>query len=224
MMKKYMPLICIGAVLIFCNTASAESSEIVRFDGQGNGKSPVFTVDGPWTMDWSASSEFPSLASFEMRLHDGTSGEIIGKVVELEGTGQGLRLFKDGGIYQIVVTGRSVEWDIGILEVSEEQAARLKRNTEGRPSLIDSSRRISRRVPESSFVEWRPEGNETLLLFNDDGVAWRISFSPNCPGLKSATAISFVTPVVDGTDEYDSILLEDGTRCYFNSVTPSSVP
>ncbi len=34
----------------------------------------------------------------------------------------------------------------------------------------------------------------------------------------------FVTPVVDGTDEYDSILLEDGTRCYFNSVTPSSVP
>jgi hypothetical protein len=43
-------------------------------------------------------------------------------------------------------------------------------------------------------------------------------------GLKSATAISFVTPVVDGTDEYDSILLEDGTRCYFNSVTPSSVP
>jgi hypothetical protein len=204
--------------------ASAESSEIVRFDGQGNGKSPVFTVDGPWTMDWRASSEFPSLASFEMPLHDGTSGEIIGKLVELEGTGQGLRLFEDGGTYQIVVTGRSVEWDIDILEVSEEQAARLKRDTEGRPSLIDSSRRISRRVPESSFVEWRPEGNETLLLFKDDGVVWRISFSPNCPGLESATAISFVTPVVDGTDEYDSILLENGTRCYFNSVTPGSVP
>jgi hypothetical protein len=61
-------------------------------------------------------------------------------------------------------------------------------------------------------------------LFNDYGVAWRISFSPNCPGLKAATAISFVTPVVDGADEYDSILLEDGTRCYFNSVTPNSVP
>jgi hypothetical protein len=209
---------------MLCNIASVESSEIVKFDGQENGKSPVFTVDGPWTLDWSAHSEFPLLASFEMRLRDGTSGEIIGKVVELEGTGRGLRLFEDAGTYQIVVTGRSVEWYIEIMEVGEEQAASLKRGIEGRPSLIESSQRISRRVPESSFVEWRPEGNETLLLFNDDGVAWRISFSPSCPGLKSATAISFVTPVVDGTDEYDSILLEDGTRCYFNSVTPNSVP
>jgi hypothetical protein len=209
---------------MLCNIASVESSEIVKFDGQENGKSPVFTVDGPWTLDWSAHSEFPLLASFEMRLRDGTSGEIIGKVVELEGTGRGLRLFEDAGTYQIVVTGRSVEWYIEIMEVGEEQAASLKRGIEGRPSLIESSQRISRRVPESSFVEWRPEGNETLLLFNDDGVAWRISFSPSCPGLKSATAISFVTPVVDGTDEYDSILLEDGTRCYFSSVTPNSVP
>jgi hypothetical protein len=223
MMKKFIHLLCIGTVVMLCNTASAESSEIVRFDGQGNGKSPVFTVDGPWTMDWSASSEFPSLASFEMRLHDGTSGEIIGKVVEIEGTGRGLRLFEDTGTYQIVIIGRSVEWDIEILEISEEQAASLKRGTEGRPSLIDSSRRISRRVPESSFVKWRPEGDETLLLFKDDGVAWRISFSPNCPGLKSATAISFVTPVASGTDQYDSILLDDGTRCYFASVTPNTV-
>ena len=222
MMKKCIPLICIGAVVMLCNTASAESSEILRFDGQGSGKSPVFTVDGPWTMDWNADSEFPLVASFEMRLHDGTSGEIIGKVVEIEGTGRGLRLFEDTGTYQIVIIGRSVEWSIEILEISEEQAASLKRSTEGKPSLIDSSRRISRRLPESSFVEWRPESDETLLLFNDNRVAWRISFSPNCPGLKSATAISFVTPVTDGTDQYDSILLDDGTRCYFTSVTADS--
>jgi hypothetical protein len=80
-------------------------------------------------------------------------------------------------------------------------------------------------VPEGSFAEWRPEDNETLLLFNEDHVVvWRISFSPSCPGLKSVQSISFVTPLGDRIDQYDSILLEDGTRCYFANVTPSLVP
>lgn len=225
MIKKCSSFICIGIIAILCDSASAESFEAVRFGGKESGESPVFTVDGPWTMDWSAHSEFPLLASIEMRLHDGESGEFVGRVVSLEGTGQGLRLFEEPGSYKIVIVGRSVTWDVEILQVSTEQAAKLKRGTQERPSLLDSSRRVSRRVPEGSFAEWRPEDNESLLLFNKDrAVVWRISFSPSCPGLKSVKAISFVTPMGDRTDQYDSILLEDGTRCYFASVTPGSVP
>jgi hypothetical protein len=77
---------------------------------------------------------------------------------------------------------------------------------------------VLRRVRESSFVEWRPVDDETLLLFSDEGLGWRVAFSPGCPGLKSATVISFVAPVISDDDQYDSILLENGTRCYFDSV------
>lgn len=221
-MKNIIPSICIGVAAILWSSAFAENPENLRFIGEGSGESAVFSMDGPWTLDWSVNSEFPLLASFEIRLHDGVSGKIIGRVAELEGIARGLKLFEQSGTFQIVVAGRSVNWEIDVLEVSEQQAADLK----GGSSLSASSLRLSRRVPEGSFVEWRPEGDGTLLLFDDNEVVWRISFSPDCPGLRSASVISFVTPAGDlgGTDQFDSILLEDGTRCYFNSVIPGSVP
>ena len=89
--------------------------------------------------------------------------------------------------------------------------------------MSDSTRRAARLVPEASFESWRPEGNNTLLLFKDGNLGWRISFSPSCSGLESATALSFVMASGDGMGQYDSILLEDGTRCYFNSVIPGGV-
>lgn len=223
-MKKYFPSVYLCTVVLMCNMPTAANSEVVEFAGEGNGKSPVFSVNGPWTIDWAAHSEFPLLASFEMRLHSGSSGEIIGKVAEIEGTGRGLRLLEEAGTYQISIVGRSVEWDIEVVEVSAAQAERLKRETENKRSLSDSAKRISQRIPENSFMEWRSEGNDTLVLLNGDEVAWKISFDPICRGMNSATAISFVTPAANGINDYDSILLEDGTRCYFRSVTPGSVP
>jgi len=200
---------------------SVATADVQRLSGKDSGKPPAFTVDGPWTMDWSTRSDFPLLASIDMRLHDGTTGEFIGMVVELKGTGRGLKLFEDAGTFQVVVVGAFVEWDIEIQEISEERAASLKRNADGRPSLLDSARQASHRVPEGSFQSWRPQDDENLLLFDDHGTGWRVSFSPACPGLHSATAISFVTPAAGGLDQYDSILLDDGTRCYFDRVIPT---
>jgi hypothetical protein len=42
--------------------------------------------------------------------------------------------------------------------------------------------------------------------------------------LEKATAVSFVTPQNDPEGSYDSILLDDGTRCYFGKVIPSYAP
>ena len=77
------------------------------------------------------------------------------------------------------------------------------------------------RVREGSFSSWRPESDEALLLFSEDGVIWRATFTKPCPGLASATAISFMTAPTGGLQEYDSILLEDGTRCMFARVAPT---
>jgi hypothetical protein len=97
----------------------------------------------------------------------------------------------------------------------------MRREAEGRSTILDTAREVSRLIPESSFESWRPEGNDTLLLFRDGILSWKIAFAPVCPGLESATALSFVMRSVDrGTDQYDSILLDSGQRCYFTSVTP----
>ena len=63
---------------------------------------------------------------------------------------------------------------------------------------------------------------QTLLLFAADKVhGYRVMFSPACPGLSNAKALSFVTEFDQGVESYNSILLDNGTRCYFNRVVPT---
>ena len=216
----------VSAILIFSMSllSGLAAADVQKLSGKDNGMPPAFTVDGPWTLGWEARSDALDLASIELRLRQGMTGEFIGMIAEVKGTGTGLKLFENSGTFQVVVVGTLVEWDIEIEEISEELAASMKRSAEGQPSLLDSVRKASRLVPEGSFESWRPQGDEKLLLFDDDRAGWRVSFSPACPGLAAATAISFVMTADGGNvGQYDSILLDDGTRCYFERVVPESV-
>ncbi len=207
-------------VVQFC-VASAADTEPVRFDGKDNGRTAVFETEGPWMLDWSISSDLPAHAVFEMRLHDGASGDFAGRIVELHGTGNGLKLFEEGGDYQIAIVARNVAWELKISQLTKKQAAQIKRLTEHGPTLQDKARATLRLVREGTFSEWRPEGNDALLLFDSNNMGWRATFAQPCPGLESAKVISFVTPAVGSLEDYDSILLEDGTRCYFDRVVPT---
>ncbi len=207
-------------VVQFC-VASAADTEPVRFDGKDNGRTAVFETDGPWLLDWSIRSEAPLLAVFEMRLHDGASGKFIGSLVELHSPGSGLKLFEEGGRYQIAIVANNVTWELEVSQISEEQAAQIRRLSEGEPTFQDSAKATLRLVRKGTFSEWRPDGNEVLLLFDSNNIGWRATFAQPCPGLESAKVISFVTPAAGSMEDYDSILLEDGTRCYFDRVVPT---
>ncbi len=218
--SRYCQLV-VGLFAMHCCMASAADTERVRFEGEDSGRTAVFETHGPWMLDWSIHSDLPSLAVFEMRLHEGSSGDYVGSLVELHGTGSGLKLFEEGGDYQIAIVAQYVSWELEIRQVSEEQAAEIKRLSQGEPTLKDSARNTLRLVREGTFSEWRPDGNNALLLFDNNRMRWRATFTRPCPGLESATVISFVTPAAGGLEEYDSILLEDGTRCYFDRVVPT---
>ncbi len=154
---------------------------------------------------------------------DDATGDLIGRVAELEGVGRGLRLLEDSGSFIIVVGGREVQWEVEVSQLSKDRAAILTHGVDVSRSLAESSLRLSRRVLATSFTEWRPQGDDGLLLFDDGDVVGRISFLPACPRLSSAASISFVTPADNGLDNYDSILLVGGTRCYFHQVVPFSI-
>jgi len=216
-MNRRFCMISVGVISILAT--SAVTADSVRLDGQGSDRPPAFTAEGPWILDWSTRSEFPMLANFEMRLLDASSGEFLGTIAQLEGTGRGLKLFEFSGSYQLVIVASNVNWEIEISEVSEDEVGQMRRAAKGKPSLEDSSQMVLRRVRDSSFVEWRPVDDDTLLLFSDDGLGWRATFASACPGLKAATAISFVAPMTSADSQYDSILLDDGTRCYFDRVS-----
>jgi len=221
-MRRWLFRLTLGLLVLQAADAWADTDRL-RFSGTGNGSTDVFATAGPWLLDWSIHSETALPSYFEMRLHDGGSGQHIGTIVQLEGTGNGLKLFEHGAEYKISVVASNISWELEIAEVSEEKAAEIKRLSVGDPSLADASQQALRRVREGSFRSWRPEGNDALLLFDSDGMGLRASFIAPCPGLESATAISFATPAVGSIDEYDSILLDDGTRCYFDRVVPTRI-
>jgi hypothetical protein len=207
------------ALLLFVAMPAFAGEE--RLTGSGDGRPPAFTVDGPWLAEWSTTSEYPQLATIEIRLYDADNDEYLGKVAELKGTGNGVKLFESPGTYQFVIVGKFVDWDIRIYEVDAERAAEMRRKAEGRSTTLDLSRQATRLVPESSFESWRPEGDDTLLLFRDGTLSWTIRFDPPCPGLGSATALSFMAHSMErGVEQYDSILLDDGRQCHFSSVAP----
>lgn len=203
-------------------TASANDDEALLFTGTGSDRTPVFQTTGPWLLAWSVRSDYAHMTEFEMRLYDAETDEPVGTIAQLEGTGQGLKLFEDAGRWQIEVFSQALTWTVEIAEVGTDEAVALKRASEGRATLEDQASIAASRVPGDAFVSWRPVDDSTLLLFaGDDTTGFRITFDPPCPGLSEAKALSFVSASGPDTERFDSIMLDDGTRCYFGRVVPS---
>jgi hypothetical protein len=160
--------------------------------------------------------------NFELRLLDANTGEYLGTIAQLEGEGSGFRLFEKAGSYRIDVVAQHVIWEMLVEPIDEQRAAELKALTEKGPSLAVRAKAAARQVPEGAFSSWRPVDDQTLLLFAEDGESgFRVTFEPACPGLSKATALSFVTVFEPGVERYDSIFLDDATRCYFKEVIPT---
>jgi hypothetical protein len=210
----------------------------LRFAGDTADTTDVFTMDGPWVLDWSARS--PSRlpcnyeiwskdgsaglpCNFELRLHDARSGEYLGTIAQLEGEGRGYKLFGAAGSYRIEIVSQQVKWELLVKPITEERAAKLKALTEKGPTLEDRSVAAAREVPDNSFTSWRPVDDKTLLLFAEDGrTGYRVTFTPGCTGMAEASVLSFVSARSSGgIERYDSILLDDGTQCYFDRVYPA---
>lgn len=210
------------SVLMLASFLIAPSDASERLQGTDSERTPAFTVDGPWLLEWRTTSEFPLQSEIEIRLYDVDSGDYLGKVAEREGIGSGVRFFENPGRYQLVIIGTFVDWDILIEEIDEDRAAVVQRQAAGHPSLLDSARESARGVPAAGFQSWRPESDEQLLLFNDGILTWRVTFSPPCEGLSGATSLSFVYRAEGGDSAlYDGILLENGRHCEFDRAIPA---
>jgi hypothetical protein len=233
-LSHYLSIPLLSCILI----AVPASANDLHFTGDEGGQTDVFTMDGPWVLDWSARS--PSKlpcnyqiwskdgtsglpCNFELRLYNAASGEYVGSIAQLEGEGRGYKLFENAGSYRIEIVSQHVTWELLVKPITEERAAKLKELTEHGPTLEDRSAAAAREVAEDTFVSWRPVDDSTLLLFGDDETTgYRVTFTPGCTGLANVKALSFVSASsAGGIERFDSILLDDGTQCYFDRVYPT---
>lgn len=210
-------------LLVFAVPAGAENL-VKTFTGSGPDTTPRFEVEGPWRVDWEAESEHPLLAAFYTNLYDAETSEYLGFITQLRGTGAGSKLIRESGEFRIGVSGSDVDWTLRIVELSEDEAAALEAAA-GRPrgaELPPPARpEPSTLVAAGSFIGWNVVDERTLdLVTGEDGLVLEVTLAEPCPGLTETEEVLFVTPENGATNVYDSILLDDGTRCYFERVVP----
>jgi len=111
------------AILLILTTSLASAADTVReFSGNGNTTTAIFTVESPWLLDWRLDGDFDALIALDIALLDARTGRHIGRVLHTKYKGNGVKLFNEGGTYQLRVSATLARWNIKIEQLSEEEA------------------------------------------------------------------------------------------------------
>jgi hypothetical protein len=110
-------------VLLALAALPALASDVVKeFSGTDNMLTPVFTVESPWILDWRLNGDYETLIALDIALIEARTGRHIGRVLHTKYKGNGVKLFNEGGTYQLRVSATLARWNIKIEQLSEEEA------------------------------------------------------------------------------------------------------
>jgi hypothetical protein len=111
------------AILLLLIAPLAGAKETVReFSGNGNMMTAIFTVESPWLLDWRLDGDFDALIALDIALVDARTGRHIGRVLHTKYKGNGVKLFDEGGRYQLRVSSTLARWRIKIEQITDEEA------------------------------------------------------------------------------------------------------
>ena len=103
--------------------SSAQGARLVReFHGTNDSMTPAFTVEAPWILDWRLDGDYDQLIALEVTLVEAKTGRHIGQVLHTKRKGNGVRLFKQGGTYQLRVSGSLARWTLKVQQLTPEEA------------------------------------------------------------------------------------------------------
>lgn len=114
--------------------SAAGAAETVReFSGSGNQLTPMFTVESPWVLDWRLDADYESLVALDITLVEARTGRHIGRVLHTKYKGNGVKLFDEGGTYQLRVSSTLARWRIKIQQLTDEEAKLYTPKRPGKP-------------------------------------------------------------------------------------------
>lgn len=105
----------------------ASSKQLVRtFTGTSDTTTASFQVEAPWIIDWRLDGDYDAMVALDVTLVEARSGRHIGRVLHTKRRGHGIRLFNEGGRYQLRISGTLARWTIKIEQLTEEEAKLYK--------------------------------------------------------------------------------------------------
>ena len=112
-----------AAALLTLVVGSVQGAQLVReFRGTNNSTTPAFTVEAPWILDWRLDGDYDQLVALDVTLVEAKTGRHIGQVLHTKRKGNGVRLFRQGGTYQLRVSGSLARWTLKVQQLTPEEA------------------------------------------------------------------------------------------------------
>ena len=112
-------------LLLALTVTTVEATEIVReFTGTSATMTVPFTVQSPWIIDWRLDGDFEQLVALDVTLVEAKTGRHVGRVLHTKVKGNGVKLFRQGGTYQLRISSSLARWRIRVEQLTEEEAER----------------------------------------------------------------------------------------------------
>ena len=111
-----------GAILALAALPALASDVVKEFSGTSNMMTPVFTVESPWILDWRLNGDYEAMLALDITLIEARTGKHVGRVLHTKYKGNGVKLFDEGGTYQLRVSATLARWNIKIEQLTEEEA------------------------------------------------------------------------------------------------------
>lgn len=121
MRQSFRCLLTVFVVLTTFSTASA-ADRVREFKGTGNTTTAIFNVESPWLLDWRLDGDFDELVALDVTLVEAKSGRHVGRVLHTKRKGNGVKLFKSAGRYQLRISSSLARWTIKIDQLTPEEA------------------------------------------------------------------------------------------------------
>lgn len=110
------------AALLACAAPADAKTRIAEFNGTGDATTAIFRVESPWILDWRLDGDFDQLVGLEITLIEARNRRHVGRVVYTKRRGNGVKLFKTAGLYQLRISSTLARWTVRIEQLTREEA------------------------------------------------------------------------------------------------------
>jgi hypothetical protein len=121
-MHKVLISLFAAVLLIACSDAANAAERVKEFSGTGNTTTAIFRVESPWLLDWRLSGDFDQLVALDITLVEARTGRHVGRVLHTKRKGNGVKLFRSAGLYQLRISSTLARWTIKIDQITDEEA------------------------------------------------------------------------------------------------------
>lgn len=103
--------------------ADADGAQrVAEFRGSGNTTTAIFRVESPWVLDWRLDGDYNQLVALEVTLVEARTGRHVGRVLHTKRKGNGVKLFRSSGLYQLRISSTLARWTIKIDQLTDAEA------------------------------------------------------------------------------------------------------